>query len=48
MKRPALNETKETPGKKFLKKILNYLIGPGGYNIKPMFADVPKYLLPNK
>jgi hypothetical protein len=32
----------------FLKKILNYLIGPGGYNIKPMFADVPKYLLPNK
>jgi hypothetical protein len=32
----------------FLKKILNYFIGPGGYNIKPMFADVPKYLLPNK
>jgi len=35
MKRPTLNESKETPG-------------PGGYNIKPMFADVPKYLLPNK
>jgi hypothetical protein len=22
--------------------------GPGQYDIKPMFADVPKYLLPNK
>jgi len=22
--------------------------GPGQYDLKPTFADVPKYLLPNK
>ena len=31
-----------------LKSDVNKNPGPGNYDLKPTFADVPKYLLPNK
>lgn len=31
-----------------IKYELNKTPGPGSYTIKPTFADVPKYLLPNQ
>lgn len=31
-----------------LKYDLGKVPGPGQYDLKPTFADVPKYLLPNK
>lgn len=31
-----------------LKELKDGMPGPGHYELKPTFADVPKYLLPNK
>lgn len=36
------------PIDKRLKDIKSEVPGPGQYELKPHFADVPKYLLPNK
>ncbi len=36
------------PIDKRIKDLKNEVPGPGHYELKPTFADVPKYLLPNK